>query len=95
MDLLPIFAVRTKTITAKPEILRLFGLKFYIYTRDHQPPHVHVVSADGEAKFIVGETVELDSNHGLKNKDIRLAESILEENKDIVAESWIKIHGAE
>jgi len=27
-----------------PEILRLFGLKFYIYTRDHQPPHVHVAS---------------------------------------------------
>ncbi len=36
-----------------PEVLRLFGLKFYIYTRDHQPPHVHVVSSDGSAKFAI------------------------------------------
>ena len=41
-----------------PEILRLFGLIFSIYTRDHQPPHVHVRNADGEAKFIVGTTIE-------------------------------------
>lgn len=76
-----------------PEILRLFGLKFYIYTRDHEPPHVHVVSADGEAKFIVGDTIELFANHGMKNKDIHLAESILEDNKELIRENWVKIHG--
>ena len=76
-----------------PEILRLFGLIFSIYTRDHQPPHVHVRNADGEAKFIVGATIELEKNCGMKNKDIRLAESILEENKDLVISNWVKIHG--
>lgn len=78
-----------------PEILRLFGLKFYIYTRDHKPPHVHVISADGEARFLVSDTIELMSNHGMKNKDLRLAESILEENRELVAENWVKIHGDE
>lgn len=78
-----------------PEILRLFGLKFYIYTRDHQPPHVHVVSTDGEARFLVSDSIELMSNHGMKNKDLRLAESILEENIELVAENWVKIHGSE
>ena len=43
-----------------PEIIRLFGLKFYIYTRDHFPPHVHVVSQEGEAKFLVEEEVNLN-----------------------------------
>ena len=66
-----------------PEILRLFGLIFSIYTRDHQPPHVHVR----------GTTIELEKNCGMKNKDIRLAEAILEENKDLVISNWVKIHG--
>ncbi|MCD8210379.1 MAG: DUF4160 domain-containing protein [Prevotella sp.] len=47
-----------------PEILRLFGLKFYIYTRDHQPPHIHVVSADGSAKFVIEKEIRLLENFG-------------------------------
>lgn len=34
-----------------PEILRIFGLRFYFYSREHEPIHVHVKSADGKAKF--------------------------------------------
>ncbi|MBR5034484.1 MAG: DUF4160 domain-containing protein, partial [Bacteroidales bacterium] len=32
-----------------PTLFKLFGLIFRIYTRDHQPPHVHVISQEGEA----------------------------------------------
>lgn len=76
-----------------PEILRLFGLKFYIYTRDHQPPHVHVVSQDGMAKFSVSEEIELLDNVGMKSKDLKLAESIIEDNRENILKEWIKIHG--
>lgn len=77
-----------------PTILDLFGLLFLIYTRDHQPPHVHVRSQDGEAKFKVTlEEVTLIENRKLKPKDLKLAESILEANKKYVVEQWVKIHG--
>lgn len=76
-----------------PEILRLFGLKFYIYTRDHQPPHVHVVSLDGMAKFAISEEIELLDNAGMKSKDVKLAESIIEDNKGNILNEWVKIHG--
>ena len=76
-----------------PEILRLFGLKFYIYTRDHQPPHVHVVSQDGAAKFAISENIELIDNKGMKSKDLKLAEAIIEENKDNILNEWVKIYG--
>lgn len=77
-----------------PEILRLFGLKFYIYTRDHEPPHVHVVSQDGEAKFIVADEITLLENARMKPKDVKLAESIIEDNKDLIKTSWKNIHGS-
>lgn len=65
-----------------------------IFTRDHLPPHVHVRSQDGEAKFSVSkEDVILIENRGMKPKDLKLAESILEENKTFVVEQWVKIHG--
>ncbi len=77
-----------------PTILDLFGLLFLIYTRDHQPPHVHVRSQDGEAKFCVTiDEVTLIENRKMKPKDLKLAESILEANKKYVVEQWVKIHG--
>lgn len=77
-----------------PTILDLFGLLFLIHTREHQPPHVHVRNQDGEAKFkVTKEEVILIENKRMKPKDLKLAESILEANKEYVVEQWVKIHG--
>ncbi|MDR1610641.1 MAG: DUF4160 domain-containing protein [Candidatus Symbiothrix sp.] len=73
-----------------PTLLILFGLRFYFYLRDHEPIHIHVQSGDGEAKFEIETDIKLIYNHGLKPKDIRLAESILEENKENFIAEWKK-----
>jgi hypothetical protein len=70
-----------------PELLRIFGLRFFFYSNDHEPPHVHVRGSDGEARFTI-EPVDCIENKGLKNKDIYLAESIIEENKSIFLARW-------
>ena len=71
-----------------PTLLILFGLRFYFYSKDHEPIHVHVENGDGEAKFEIETEVKLVYNHGLKRKDIRLAESILEENRENFIDQW-------
>lgn len=76
-----------------PTLLILFGLRFYFYTRDHEPIHVHVKSAEGIAKFEIENEVVLVENKGVKAKDIKLAESILEENKENFREEWKKVFG--
>lgn len=77
-----------------PTILELFGLKFLIFTRDHQPPHVHVRSQDGEAKFkVTKEDVTLVENRNVKPADLKKAVEVLESNKKYVVEQWVKIHG--
>ena len=77
-----------------PTIMKLFGLCFRIYTRDHMPPHVHVLSQEGEAIFLIcEENVTLKANNGLKPKDINLALSILEENRELIIQEWSNIHG--
>ncbi|MDR0954876.1 MAG: DUF4160 domain-containing protein [Rikenellaceae bacterium] len=74
-----------------PTLLILFGLRFYFYIRDHRPIHIHVESGDGEAKFEIEQEIIIVYNHGLKAKDLKLAESILEENKENFRNEWLKI----
>ncbi|MDR2149011.1 MAG: DUF4160 domain-containing protein [Tannerella sp.] len=75
-----------------PTVINIFGLRFFFYTGDHKPMHIHVENADGEAKFEIGEDIKLIYNRGLKNKDLRLAESIIEENRDLIQNEWNKSH---
>lgn len=82
-----------QNLNAMPTLLILFGLRFYFYTREHEPIHVHVKSSEGIAKFIIENEVVLVDNKGVKAKDIKLAESILEENKENFQEEWKKIFG--
>ena len=59
------------------------------YSNDHEPIHVHVIKdPKHEAKFSVDSTVELIENNGLKASEIRLAESVIEENKEIIINRW-------
>ena len=72
-----------------PTLLIIFGLRFYFYSNDHEPFHIHIESSDGIAKFGIenGEIV-LIKNEGLKLKDLKLAESIIEENKENFEKEW-------
>ena len=62
------------------------------YSNEHLPIHIHVRNADGEAKFEL-EEVKLVSNKGLKNKDINLAQSLIEENREIIIAKRHEYHG--
>ncbi len=68
-------------------------MKFRIYVRDHESVHVHVICQDGEAKFQIEYEIWLISNKGMKPKDLKLAESIIEENKELIITEWGKIYG--
>lgn len=77
-----------------PEIFRIFGMRFFFYSREHEPMHVHVKNADGRAKFdITQEKIVLVKNEGLKIKDIKAAEMVLEENRELAIEKWNEYFG--
>ena len=71
-----------------PQLFTLFGLRFMFYSNDHEPIHVHVVKGGAEARFQVQPEVTLLDNRGLKPAELKLAESIVEENKEIIAARW-------
>lgn len=65
----------------------LFGLRFYFYSDEHLPIHIHVASGDGRAKIAV-ETAEVIENQGVKPKDLKRAVEAVKQYKDDIIQSW-------
>lgn len=70
-----------------PTLFYYLGLRFFFYSNDHDPIHVHVSNGDGEAKYRI-DPITLMSNHGLKTRDLRIAEAAIEENREVIIENW-------
>lgn len=71
-----------------PILFYYLGLKFFFYSNDHEPIHVHVSNGDSEAKFMVKPEITMIENKGLKTAEIRHAIMAIEENKEVIAERW-------
>ena len=62
------------------------------YSNDHEPIHVHVVKGKGKikenAKFNIMPEISLVENNGLQPNEIKIAEMVIEENKELIFERW-------
>ena len=75
-----------------PTIFEIFGLRFFFYSDDHVPIHVHVVKENDEAKIQIDPEVKLMYNHGLKAKDLKRALELAEMYKEDIVEVWNRYH---
>jgi hypothetical protein len=75
-----------------PTIFSVFGLRFLFFSDDHEPVHVHVArgrgAIDESAVFQVKPAVKLRENKGLSATELKLAENLVEENKDLIISRW-------
>lgn len=72
-------------------VLHQDGMRFVIYTADHEPAHAHVFG-DGEAKLDIN-TLEVITQGGMSDRDVRRAVLSLEANQQLFLEIWKKYHG--
>lgn len=71
---------------------RAHGLRFIIYTQDHEPAHVHVRGAAGEARINLRDG-QLMTNFGLSAPDLRRAMAEVARERLRLLEDWETIHG--
>ena len=45
-----------------PELFRFFGIRFFFFSLEHLPIHVHIKNADGTAKFEVNPLKLIENN---------------------------------
>lgn len=88
------FASRiNKRTNYKPTIYIIFGFLFKFYRDDHEPIHIHEVKEGHEDKYNILPEVQQVYNHGFKSNELKMTESIIEENVEVIAERWKNYFG--
>jgi hypothetical protein len=77
-----------------PTVFREKGYRFFFFSREETRMHVHVVSADGEAKYWLEPELELARNYRFDQRQIRQIQSILERHRDEVIGAWREHFGS-
>jgi hypothetical protein len=71
-----------------PKIFEKDGYRFFFYSNEHRPIHVHVRYGGGEAVFDIEEAIELRESYGLTVRELAKAQNLAEENRELIIEKW-------
>ena len=71
-----------------PTIFRWKGYRFYFLSNEENRVHVHVTSAEGEAKYWLEPIVSLALSCGLNPRQLRDLQKIVEEREDEIRKAW-------
>jgi len=71
-----------------PTLFSFFGMKFKFFSKEHLPIHIHVIKDNSSAKWVLEPEIRLVENLGMKSQELKLAESIIEENRDNIIFYW-------
>ena len=71
-----------------PTVFEKAGFRFFFYSNDHSPIHVHVRKGGGEAVFNVAVRVELRESAGLKLHELRRAQDLAREHRAVIIRKW-------
>ena len=71
-----------------PKIFDKDGFRFFFYSNEHRPIHVHVRHGDGEAVFDVEEGIELRESQNMKISELSKAQQLAVENRQLIVEKW-------
>lgn len=71
-----------------PTVFREKGYRFFFFSREEERMHVHVHSADGEAKFWLEPSVEHAKSHGLSDQQLSKVARIVKEHEHELISAW-------
>ncbi len=70
-----------------PTLLKYNSYRFYFYSNEHLPEHIHVEDGDGYARVVL-ETLEVTDSYNFKSKELKLIVKLVEEHKTKIKGAW-------
>lgn len=70
-----------------PTVLRLSGYRFFFYSNEHLPAHIHIEKDNNTAKFVL-EPLELVQSRGFNASELREIRKLTEENVILFKNKW-------
>ena len=77
-----------------PTVYRHGPYRFFFFSREESRMHIHVVSADGEAKFWLEPGIVLARNYHYSRRQLKEISQSIEEHYDEIVTAWKQHFGA-
>jgi uncharacterized protein YpmS len=74
-----------------PTLLQEKGFRFFFYSNEHLPKHIHVSGKGGEVKIEL-ENLDVDYNFNMKKKDVKVILEIVDHNRFFFLRKWEEFH---
>ncbi len=71
-----------------PTVFREGPFRFFFFSREEARIHVHVHSAEGEAKVWLDPEIELARNHGLSDQDLSRVLELTIDHEQEIRDAW-------
>jgi len=71
-----------------PTVLPSKGFRFFFYTNEHLPIHVHIERENKTAKFNLEPVLELVYSRRFKASEISEMRKLVEKNKELLINKW-------
>lgn len=70
-----------------PTVLRIRGFRFFFYSNEHLPIHIHVEKDNKTAKFSL-EAVELVMSRGFNASELKEIRKLVNDNVELFKNKW-------
>jgi len=71
-----------------PTVFREGPFRYYFFSREESRRHVHIMSADGEAKVWLEPRIEVAHQVGLSSQQIHRILETVSKNQEVIREEW-------
>ena len=71
----------------EPDRVSRWSVRFFFFSREEERLHIHVQSADGEAKVWIEPEIELPRNHELSDQDLSRVLQLVDHEQEI-RDAW-------
>jgi len=70
-----------------PTVLRIEGFRFFFFSDEHIPKHIHIEKGDGYARIEL-VTLKVTDSYNLNSKELKKLIKIVEKNYIELQRSW-------
>jgi hypothetical protein len=70
-----------------PTVLKIDGFRFFFFSDEHEPSHIHIEKADCYARIEI-MTLKVTDGYQCKGKDLKKILSLVKENQSMLQGAW-------
>ena len=70
-----------------PTILRIDGFRFFFFSDEHTPLHIHIEKGDGYARIEL-DTLKVTDSYNLNSKELKKLRILVTKNNEKLAKAW-------